>query len=75
MDDLKLYTRSEKELNSLIQSVRVFSKDIGKQCRVKKCAVLMLKRGRKIKSEGVKIPENNLIRSLQKNDGYKYLGV
>ena len=27
MDDLKLYNRSEKELDSLVQTVRVFSKD------------------------------------------------
>ena len=29
MDDLKLYTKTEKELNSLVQTVRVFSENIG----------------------------------------------
>ena len=29
MDDLKLYSRSEKRLDSLVQTVRVFSEDIG----------------------------------------------
>ena len=29
MDDLKLYARSECQLDSLIQSVRIFSNDIG----------------------------------------------
>ena len=29
MDDLKLHSRSEKGLNSLVQTVRVFSEDIG----------------------------------------------
>ena len=75
MDDLKLYARNEKDLDSLIQSVRFFSKDIGMQFGVKKCAVLIMKRGRQIKSDGVKIPGSNVIRSLQENDGYKYLGV
>ena len=28
MDDLKLYSRAEKELNSLVETVRIFSKDI-----------------------------------------------
>ena len=28
-DDLKLYSRSEKGLDSLVQAVRVFSEDIG----------------------------------------------
>ena len=37
--------------------------------------MLILKRGRKIESDGVKIPGNNFIKSLQENDGYKYLGV
>ena len=29
MDDLKLYSRSEKGLDSLVQTVPVFSEDIG----------------------------------------------
>ena len=29
MDDLKLYNRNEKELHSLVQTICVFSKDIG----------------------------------------------
>ena len=29
MDDLKLYGRNEKEINSLVPTVRVFSSDIG----------------------------------------------
>ena len=28
MDDLKLYSRSEKGLDSLVQTVRVFSEDV-----------------------------------------------
>ena len=75
MDDLKLYSKNEKDLDSLIQSVRVFSKDICMQFGVKKCAVMIMKMGRLIKSDGEKIPGNNVVRSLQENDGYKYLGV
>ena len=29
MDDLKLYAKTEEELDSLVQTVRVFSEDIG----------------------------------------------
>ena len=39
MDDLKLYSRSEKGLNSLVQTVRVFSEDIGMEFGIEKCAV------------------------------------
>ena len=37
MDDLKLYSRSEKGLDSLLQTVRVFSEDIGMEFGIEKC--------------------------------------
>ena len=39
MDDLKLHSRSEKGLDSLVQTVRVFSEDIGMEFVIEKCAV------------------------------------
>ena len=41
MDDLKLYSRSEKGLDSFVQTVRVFSEDIGMEFRIEKCAMLV----------------------------------
>ena len=38
MDYLKLYSRSEKGLDSLVQTVRVFSEDIGMESGIEKCA-------------------------------------
>ena len=29
MDDLKFYSRNEKEMDSLVQTISIFSKDIG----------------------------------------------
>ena len=37
MDDLKLYSRSEKGLDSLVQTVYVFSKHIGMEFGIEKC--------------------------------------
>ena len=45
MDDLKLYAKSERELNFLFQIVRTFSDDVGMIFGLDKCAVLVLKRG------------------------------
>ena len=45
MDDLNLFAKNEKSLDSLLQTVRIFSKDIGMEFRVDKCATLSLKRG------------------------------
>ena len=43
MDDLKLYAMNEKGVDSLIQTVRVFSEDIGMEFGIEKCAVLVMK--------------------------------
>ena len=75
MDDLKLYAKNEKELDSLVQTVRVFSNDIGMQFGLDKCAVLMMKRGKIIKSEGIELPNDEKIRSLKEDDSYRYLGI
>jgi hypothetical protein len=45
MDDLKLYGSSVDELESLIYVVSIFSKDIGMEFGLDKCAVLVLKQG------------------------------
>ena len=39
VDDLRLYNRSEKGLDSLVQTVCVFSEDIGMEFGIEKCAV------------------------------------
>ena len=42
MDDLKLYSRREKALDSLVQTVRVFSEDIEMEFGKEKCAKLVM---------------------------------
>ena len=44
MDDLKLHASNEKSLESLIQTLLVFSNVIGVKSGVKKCAVLTMKK-------------------------------
>ena len=53
MDDLKLYSRSETGLISLVQTVRVFSKDIGMEFGIKKCAMLVMEKRKIVKSVGI----------------------
>ena len=75
MDDLKLYSRSEKGLDSLVQTVRVFSEDIGMEFGIEKCAMLVIERGKIVKSVGIELPDHRIIRSLQEGESYKYLGI
>ena len=75
MDDLKLFGRNEKELDMLVNTVRVFSNDICMQFGVSKCGVLVMKRGKMSKCKGIEIPSGELIKEIDTEGGYKYLGV
>ena len=75
MDDLKLYSRSEKGLDSLVQTVCVFSADIGMEFGIEKCAMLVMEKGKIVKLVGLELPNVKVIKSLQEVESYKYLGV
>ena len=49
IDDLKLYAKNEKDLDSLVQTVRIFSNGIGMEFGIDKCATLVVKK-RKLQS-------------------------
>ena len=42
MDDIKLLTKNEKELETLIQTNRIYSQDIGMEFGIEKCAMLAI---------------------------------
>merc|ERR1712080_4637 len=56
MDDLKLYGKNEKQVNTLVQTVRIFSTDIGMEFGISKCAVLVMKRGKMSNCDGIELP-------------------
>ena len=68
-------SRSEKGLDSLIQAVRDFSEDIGMEFGIEKCAMLVMKKGKIVKSAGVELPDGKVIQSLLKRENQKYLGI
>jgi len=74
MDDLKLYGKSERELKELMRVVSLFSEDIGMQFGFEKCAMLSIKCGVRVKSEGITVPSGESIKEVDER-GYKYLGV
>ena len=74
MDDLKLYAGNEKSLESLIQTVFVFSNDIGMEFRVKKCAVLIMKKGMMANSDRIAL-HNKTMKGLKEGDSYWNIGV
>ena len=56
MDDLKLLSKGEKQMNTLVRTVHVFSTDIRMDLGMKKCGILTMKRGKVVRCEGIKLP-------------------
>ena len=75
MDDRKLFTKNEKELETLIHTVRIYSRDIGMEFGIEKCAMLVMKSGRRHLTDGMGLPNKDKIKTLAENETYKYLGI
>ena len=52
MDDLKLFAKSNDQIDSLVNTVYTLSEYIGMEFGEKKCGVLVLKRGNLDKAKG-----------------------
>ena len=75
MDDLKLYSRNEKGLSSLVLTICVFSEDIGMEFGMEKYAMLVIEKGKIVKSVGMELLDGKVIKSLQKIGSHKYLEI
>ena len=75
MDDIKLFAKNEKELNTLIHAVRIYSQDIGMEFGIEKRDRLVMKSGKRHITDGMELPNHNKIRTLGENETYKYLGI
>ena len=52
----------------------MFSTDIGMEFGIKKCGILTMERGKIVKSEGMKLPDGQLMKQVGQ-EGYTYLGI
>ena len=74
MDYLKLFAKDENEIDSLVRTVNVFSEEIGMMFGVQKCGVVVMKREKVVKSDGIQLPNGESIKSVGE-EGFKYLGM
>ena len=61
MDDLKLYGKNDKEIDSLIKTMWQCSEDIKLEFVILKRAVLSLEKGKKTSWEGIQLPNGEEI--------------
>ena len=74
MNDLKLNAKNQNEIESLIQTERIFSNDIGMDFQLDKYATIKMKRGKLVEMERVTLAESNENSSLAEDGEYKYFG-
>ena len=75
MDDIKLFAKMEKELETLKHTVRIYSLDIGMEFGIEKCAMLVMKSGKRHLTDGMELPNQDNIRTLGEKEIYKYLST
>ena len=75
MDDIKLFAKNEKELETLIHAVRIYIQDIGMEFGIEKCAMLFIKSGKRHMTDRMELPNHDKIRTPGENETYKYLGI
>ena len=74
VDDLNLFEKNDEQINPLVKTVHIFSKDIGMEFGKKKCGLFVMKKGKIVESDGIQLPVGETI-TITEQDGYKYLGI
>ena len=75
IDDIKLFAKNEKKLETLIHTVRIYSQDIGMEFGIEKCVMLVMKSGKRHRTDGMELPNQDNITTLTENETYKDLGI
>ena len=68
MYDIKLFAKNEKELETLIYKVRIYSHDIGMEFDIEKCTLFIIKSGKRHLTDGIELPNQDKIRTLAENE-------
>ena len=63
MDKINLFAKNERELKTLIQTVRKYSQDIGMEFDIEKCAMLVMKSGKCYMMGGMELQNQEKIRT------------
>ena len=74
MNDSKIFARCERKVNGLVFTIQILSNDVGMVFWIKKCGVLVLKRGKVVSPEEVGMFYGKEIEEVEENR-YKHLGI
>ena len=74
MDDIKLFGKSQNQIDLLVNTVYLLSSDIGMEFGIGKCGVLVMQRGKVIATERMELPDGQVMKDIEEK-GYKYLRI
>ena len=75
MDDIKVFAQNAKELVTLIQTIRIYNRDIGTEFSTEKCAMLIMKSRKRKSAEEIEIRNKECIRTLRKTKNCYYFAI
>ena len=67
--------KTEKELETLIHAIMIYTQDIGMEFGIEKYPVLLMKRGKRHMSDGMELPCQDKIRTFGGKGTYKYSDI
>ena len=71
--NIKAFTKNERELEFLMQTIKIYSQDVGMEFGIEKCAMLMIKSGKREIAGGIGLPNQENNRTFGEKKNYKYL--
>ena len=75
MDDTKLHAKNEKELETLIKTIRIYCQHIGREFDDENLSMLMMKSRKRETTEKIELPNKESIGKLGGMENYKYLEI
>ncbi len=75
MNDIKLLDKNKKEVETLIQAVRIYREDKGTEFAIDKCAMQKMKSLKWHMTEGIELPNQDKIRTLVEMAKIKFHGI
>ena len=71
MEDMNLFAKNVKVLETILHAGRIYSQDIGMEYDIEKCAMLVMKSGKQHMTDGMELPNQDKIRTLEENETFK----
>ena len=71
MDDIKLFAKHEKELETQIQTIRIYSEDIGMEFNTEKSAMLIMSGRKRQITEGIELTDQEIIKTIGEKEEFQ----